>query len=365
MRRRSRFASAERTVCRGANAGADGVPGRGAVMLVTSGGELPRAQGARYPRNLTGHQDGTGWSRTGYVGRPDSVSGNRAQDRRTDACRRLRPAGHRRRYSCAPGDEPLGLRCHANTRADHGGTCGQATRAILDRDQRKAGAVWQVDLHRRRAPALLDLPGAVNVPPGGGCQASLTLPQGGSLFQDAQSGEESTDLRCVSAKCLRDVGYAHGPQQADRRVSEGSHHFRTGTLADPARVLAHCDVTYVVRTILDRPMPPGPFEQLSRAGHRPRNTGDEVADLVRGLAVLDHLALDLSDLANTRPIQIIVQRRRRLQRATLDSTVSLVEGRRRVHGVIPDSLLPRGKKPLPREGRRPSGCHSGASVGCL
>ncbi len=89
---------------------------------------------------------------------------------------------------------------------------------------------------------------------------SLRQVQGSSLFQDAQSGEESTDLRCVSAKCLRDVGYAHGPQQADRRISEGSHHFRTGTLADPARVLAHCDVTYVVRTILDRPMPPGPFE---------------------------------------------------------------------------------------------------------
>jgi len=89
---------------------------------------------------------------------------------------------------------------------------------------------------------------------------ALSVNQGSSLFQDAQSGEESTDLRCVSAKCLRDVGYAHGPQQADRRISEGSHHFRTGTLADPARVLAHCDVTYVVRTILDRPMPPGPFE---------------------------------------------------------------------------------------------------------
>ena len=82
--------------------------------------------------------------------------------------------------------------------------------------------------------------------------------EGSSLFQDAQSGEESTDLRCVSAKCLRDVGYAHGPQQADRRISEGSHHFRTGTLADPARVLAHCDVTYVVRTI--RPTnAPGPI----------------------------------------------------------------------------------------------------------
>ncbi len=44
---------------------------------------------------------------------------------------------------------------------------------------------------------------------------SLRQVQGSSLFQDAQSGEESTDLRCVSAKCLRDVGYAHGPQQAD------------------------------------------------------------------------------------------------------------------------------------------------------
>jgi hypothetical protein len=35
--------------------------------------------------------------------------------------------------------------------------------------------------------------------------------QGGSLFQDAQSGEELTHLRSVAAKCLRDVGYAHGP----------------------------------------------------------------------------------------------------------------------------------------------------------
>src|SRR5208337_2690904 len=45
--------------------------------------------------------------------------------------------------------------------------------------------------------------------------------QGGSLFQDAQSGEELTHLRSVATKYLRDVGYAHGPQQADRRISEG------------------------------------------------------------------------------------------------------------------------------------------------
>ena len=32
----------------------------------------------------------------------------------------------------------------------------------------------------------------------------------------------------------------------------------------------------------------------------------EVAGFVRGLAVLHHIALDLTDLCNTRPIQVLV-----------------------------------------------------------
>src|SRR5271157_4006651 len=178
--------------------------------------------------------------------------------------------------------------------------------------------------------------------------------QGQLLFEDTQSGEENADLRSVTAKCLRDVGHRQGPHQADRRIAQSSHHFGTAALANPAGVLTPGDVTYVMRTIRDRPVPPRPFEQLTGARHPPRNTGDELAGFLCGLAVSDHFAVDLPDLSDTRPIQVLVPRCGCLQGATFAATVSLVEGRHRVHRLIPNSLLPRGKKPLLARGRRPS-----------
>ena len=66
-----------------------------------------------------------------------------------------------------------------------------AARAVLDRDQRAAGPVRQVDLHRRAAE-VLDLPPAVDVPPGGGGEAAMK----------AKRPAEATDLsgmpRCDS-----------------------------------------------------------------------------------------------------------------------------------------------------------------------
>src|SRR5262249_33446015 len=97
-----------------------------------------------------------------------------------------------------------------------------------------------------------------------------------------------------------------GPQQANRRIAEGRHHLRSTTLANPAGILTHRNVSYVVRTILNGPVSPHPFEQLSRISHSPRNTGNEIADLMRGLAVSDHFAFHLSDLSDARPIQILV-----------------------------------------------------------
>ena len=88
--------------------------------------------------------------------------------------------------------------------------------------------------------------------------------QGSLLFEDAQFGEERLDLGSVPTDGLGDIRRAGGPEEADRRISDGGHDLGTGTLADPAGVLPERDVTHVMGPILDRPVASGPLEQLSR-----------------------------------------------------------------------------------------------------
>ena len=110
-----------------------------------------------------------------------------------------------------------------------------------------------------------------------------------------------------------------------------------------------------MRTVLDRPVAPDPFEQLARAGHRPRDTGDERSGpRARSCRPVTTYALDLPDLG---------QHRANPDNRSTPSSPSASDARIRpcplsrvvavVHRVIPDPPLPRGKKPLPREGRRP------------
>ncbi len=75
--------------------------------------------------------------------------------------------------------------------------------------------------------------------------------QGRSLFEDTKLGEELSDLGSVATDCLGDIRRARGPEEADRHTSDGSHHFGTGTLSDPACILSKRDVADVMATILD------------------------------------------------------------------------------------------------------------------
>ncbi|HLN27846.1 MAG TPA: hypothetical protein VK395_08885, partial [Gemmataceae bacterium] len=75
--------------------------------------------------------------------------------------------------------------------------------------------------------------------------------QGSLLFEDTKFGEEFSDLGSVATNCLGDIGRAGGPEEANGRISDSGHYFRTGTLSDPACILPESDVTHVMGTILD------------------------------------------------------------------------------------------------------------------
>jgi hypothetical protein len=75
--------------------------------------------------------------------------------------------------------------------------------------------------------------------------------QGPSLFEDTKFGEELSDLGSVATDCLGDIRRAGGPEETDRRISDGGHYFGTGALSDPACVLPEGNVTHVMGAILD------------------------------------------------------------------------------------------------------------------
>jgi hypothetical protein len=75
--------------------------------------------------------------------------------------------------------------------------------------------------------------------------------QGRSLFEDTKFGEELSDLGSVATDCLGDIRRAGGPEETDRRISDGGHYFGTGALSDPACVLPEGNVTHVMGAILD------------------------------------------------------------------------------------------------------------------
>ncbi len=75
--------------------------------------------------------------------------------------------------------------------------------------------------------------------------------QGSLLFEDAETGEELSNVVSVSTDTFSDIRRAGCPEETDRRIPESGHYFGTGTLADSARVLAEGDVTHVMGSILD------------------------------------------------------------------------------------------------------------------
>jgi len=91
------------------------------------------------------------------------------------------------------------------------------------------------------------------------------------------------------------------------------HRFKMPSLvkSSSARVAFLLSAAAMLVTPVDRrkPMAARPLEQLGSARDRSWGAGHEVASRLRALAVLVDLARDLTHLGDTRPIQILVQRR--------------------------------------------------------
>ena len=83
------------------------------------------------------------------------------------------------------------------------------------------------------------------------CQMLVAITQGSLLIEDTEFSEERLDLVSVAPKGLSDIVRSGDPEKADRRITQSSHDFWTGALANSARIFAERDVTYVMGPILD------------------------------------------------------------------------------------------------------------------
>ena len=70
--------------------------------------------------------------------------------------------------------------------------------------------------------------------------------QGSLLFEDAECGEECSDLGSISTESLSDIGCTGDAEKPDRGVAQCRHDFGTGALPDPACVLPQRDVAHVM-----------------------------------------------------------------------------------------------------------------------
>ena len=80
---------------------------------------------------------------------------------------------------------------------------------------------------------------------------SSSQEQSSLLVEDAEFSEERLDLLSVATKGFSEIGCSGDPEKADRRITQSSHDFWTGALANSARIFAERDVTYVMGPILD------------------------------------------------------------------------------------------------------------------
>lgn len=107
-------------------------------------------------------------------------------------------------------------------------------------------------------------------------------------------------------------------------VAQRRQRLRRRPATYPAGVLSQRHVTYPVQAILDPPMATRQRQQTLRTRLLGRQAGDPVDRLLFGLARQLADAVDLEDLLNARPLQVVPQNRRGRQRALLPAAVSLV-----------------------------------------
>ena len=97
-----------------------------------------------------------------------------------------------------------------------------------------------------------------------------------------------------------------------------------------AGVFAEGHVPHVMEAIFDAPMATSQGQQLGGIGLVPRQTGDPVGGLGRGLAADRALTFDLEHLCNPGPVEVVIEGRGAGKLAGLDAAVTFVEARSRL-----------------------------------
>ncbi len=98
-----------------------------------------------------------------------------------------------------------------------------------------------------------------------------------------------------------DVGGAEAVDQSDREIAEGGQNLWGVAGAQAGTVFPKADITHIMGSILDTPMPTIEVQQALWTGLGGGEGGDEINDLGGDFARLGHGASELSDLRDKGP----------------------------------------------------------------
>lgn len=120
------------------------------------------------------------------------------------------------------------------------------------------------------------------------------------------------------------AGSSDALQQMHTAIPDCRPNLRGIALAHPAAVLPHSLVPHLVQSVLDAPVLPRPTQQFAGRAAVPSQAGYAVDHFDLRLVLQHPHPLQLKDLADIRPVQVVVQSRCARQRPDLLAAVPLV-----------------------------------------
>ena len=114
----------------------------------------------------------------------------------------------------------------------------------------------------------------------------------------------------VASQFSADVLDTSHPEERNRSISKRRHNLRPRVFSNPTRVFREGRIAYIMRLVLYAPVATSPLQKFGRTSKVAWHTGYEVTSGLCLLTTLVDGRLNLANLGDARPVQVLVEYRR-------------------------------------------------------
>ena len=138
----------------------------------------------------------------------------------------------------------------------------------------------------------------------------------------------------VVSQFSADVLDAIHSEERNRSISKRRHNLRPRVFSNTARVFSKGCIAYVMRFVLYAPVATSPLQEFRRTSKVAWHTRDEITSGLCLLTSFVDSCLDLTNLGDPRPVQVLIEYCRCGQRSNFPPTVAFIYRLRRLKGVL-------------------------------